>query len=262
MERNESVHPCFWSAFEVYLFEGMALGNIAGIFHEKHQGVRSQLNLGELLVLWVHEVSRQLQMEKEYQDMLRLAPDLRTEVQQLGIIFRALNVTNWIWYNTGMAYSKFRGIDVYCKYLSSSLWDHPEEVSWWIVNATRPWWQRPALSAADWWRCPDWVSYGQRPVYFNLDKQFEQCLQTVLLNPVQGVAITRSQYANNPDLLQAVIEEAVRRNPSMMLCDETHALMMGFLRESKQRIEEQYRRAMGNLGSIGGMIADGPPRPA
>ena len=161
-----------------------------------------------------------------------------------------------------MAYQRFRGIDVYCKYLSSNLWDHPEEVSWWIVNASVPWWERPELTAADWWMCRDWVSYGQRPVYFNLDKRFEECLRQVLLNPARGVAITRNQYANTPDLVHGVIEEAIRRNPGIMLLKETYTFMMALQKQTKLRTREQYRRAMANLGNIRGMIADGAPRSA
>ena len=40
---------CYWALFDVWVFDGLMLGNIAGITETKHNGTLAAYNLGEFI---------------------------------------------------------------------------------------------------------------------------------------------------------------------------------------------------------------------
>ena len=71
------------------------------------------------------------------------------------------NENCWYEITSGRSLRGYRAIDVYM-HIGSYSKEPPEEEAWYLLNVTEPPNERGRIPPEEWYRCLEWVSYGQR----------------------------------------------------------------------------------------------------
>jgi len=239
-----TVSECYWCRFQVYTVHGVILGNIAGMTDYLHHGQLQEYDLGRLIL---QMADMQGMNASQARGLLGMSSKQGTLVSVLGQALTAIRVPTWWAVNTGLCMNEYAGLDVYVKYLSPAMLDHTGSVSHWVLNASRPWYERRVVSAEEWWRCPDWLSYGQRDPGLGIDAEFERLKARILVEGPAGLAVAHQQYQGNPTTMYALLHEVFMESPLMFRIPlvRQHWLALSCMEmQMRSHREEQKRRGM------------------
>jgi hypothetical protein len=242
-----NVEECYWARFQVYMFHNCILGNIGGMTDPRHRGQMQEYNLGHL-IMRLAETRGMNQVQARA--LLRMRPDQGTLVSALGHALTVCGVPTWWFVDTGLCMSEYAGIDVYVKYLSPSILDTSGHVARWVLNVSQKWYERHPMRAELWWRCCDWLAYGQREDCFTYDAVFGELKARILNNVADGLALAHTRYQNEPNMMYALLTQVMReRRELFRIPILRHHWMECSIIEKRMREqrEEQVRRGMDPL---------------
>ena len=83
------------------------------------------------------------------------------------------------------------GIDMYMKTLSPTMRSVAGERAHYVLNVSRPWFDRGRVWQEDWWVCRDWLFVGQFDPLFDTgisDPRLLQLAQAIEANPDRGTS--------------------------------------------------------------------------
>jgi len=240
MRTGQPIVFSYWTAFDVWEFRGLVLGNIAGMTQPEHDGHPLRYSFGELLTSMAKEVGVQ-----GFQSNLGHPGGPDTLVARLGMALTRLGIASWIHYSTGLSMNHFRGVDVYVKHLCPALLDSNAPEAWYVANVGSPWYQRRCVRAEEWWSCPDWLSVGQRMVSFAPDPRVEQAVAMVYNDPDRGMMQLSQQFGTNPEFMKTVLDRIRYQQPNFVLNPSFRAAYVAYALASKMvrdRAREEFRR--------------------
>ena len=102
-----------------------------------------------------------------------------------------LGVPVWKHFYTGLSRMYLNGIDMYMKTLSPTMRSVAGERAHYVLNVSRPWFDRGRVWQEDWWVCRDWLFVGQFDPLFDTgigDPRLMQLAQAIEANPDGGMS--------------------------------------------------------------------------
>jgi hypothetical protein len=235
------VEACYWCRFQVYLFRGLSLGNIKGMLEEQYQGNLMDFDLGEFIL----SMGRDLRMpDADARHMLGMNHTKEgTMIAALGQALARCGIPTWQWVDTGLSTREFRAIDLYCKYLSPAILDSSDDTAHWIVNAEKPWEQRPLKFAQDWWQFYVWESAGQRNNGFSMHADVERVKVVMMGDLREGIRLAQ-QRSLPPGMILQILENCRLIQPDLVDVPDFRQTMLNIgIAEKFMLIEQRERMA-------------------
>ena len=101
-----------------------------------------------------------------------------------------LGVPVWKHFYTGLSRMFLNGIDMYMKTLSPPMRSVVGQRAHYVLNVSRPWYDRQRVSQENWYICRDWLFYDQMDPMFDTgisDPGLLQLTRAIADNPHRGM---------------------------------------------------------------------------
>ena len=201
MYAGVAVERYHWCEFRAHVFSDIANGNCRGMA-EGSRGNRMSSSLERVLEHAGIEDRRFFGGRANATSLVATFAEALSvlEVKEFARVFSALSL------------SQYCVIDVYLRTMSVKSCEESGSWAWWICNAGRVWHQRRFVPPGRWFRCPDWLSFGQRD-FEVLDVPEATGLAVVFERSIALAVRVAESWMIPPYLMLDILEKYRGRDP-------------------------------------------------